>query len=224
MRDPDRDQHARPTELPSDGLILTAVERAVRHRGGEAPNVPVWAILEHLQLATRSREARHVRSRLQALQATGSLQRARRHGVPVWTLTRGGRGQLADAQSAGGAALPESPQHRAWRQARIAADEEIERFRSDLAAAVDHSARLLDADPPADSDAWFELAERLRRAAWRVGSASHCMYEWKEPDDARADLDGHGEPGDADLAPTERARRRARRAGRRNIRLWWRAG
>jgi hypothetical protein len=225
MRNPDRDRRARPAELPSDELVLAAVERAVRHRGADVSEVPVWAILEQLGLATRSREARHVRSRLHALQAAGSLQQARRHGVPVSGLTPGGWRRLERALSAGAALrLPESPQHRAWHHARTAAAEEIERFRRSLADTIDEASRLLDADPPAHSDAWFELAERLRRAAWRVGSAGHCLYEWTEPDDADADIDDHAAPGDEHIAPTERAVRRARRAGRRNTRLWRSAG
>jgi hypothetical protein len=225
MRNPDRDRRATPAELPSDELIMAAVERSVRHRAGDVSDVPVWAILEHLGLATRSREARHVRSRLNALQAAGSLLRARRHGVPVWALTTRGRQRLENALSAGEAPrLPESPQHREWRRARTAGAEEIERFRRSLADTVDEATRLLDADPHAHSDKWFELAERLRRATWRVGSAGHCLYEWAEPDDAVADIDDHSEPGEERIAATERAARRARRAGRRNIRLWRSAG
>ena len=74
------------------------------------------------------------------------------------------------------------------------------------------------------SDAWFELAETLRRAARRVGSAGHCLYEWPEPGDARADLDDRREPEDRCLRPPLRRRRRALRAGRRNIALWRDAG
>jgi hypothetical protein len=74
-------------------------------------------------------------------------------------------------------------------------------------------------DPPG-SDAWFELAERLHRAARRLGSATHCLYEWTEPDYDRADIDDHVSPADLALDPRERQRRQARRAGRRNTRLW----
>jgi len=55
--------------------------------------------------------------------------------------------------------------------------------------------------PPAFSDQWFELAERLRSDCWMLGSASHCLHEWAEPDDRYADID-EGVPG------------------RRNLRLW----
>jgi hypothetical protein len=51
-----------------------------------------------------------------------------------------------------------------------------------------------------------------------MGSASYCLYEWAEPSDERADVDE--DAGDEALDPRERARRRALRAGRRNIRSW----
>jgi hypothetical protein len=224
MPDRDRDQRKK-AEPPSEELILAAVERAVRHRKSDALEVPVWAILEHLAVSSRSGEARHVRSRLRLLRAAGALRRGRRHGVPVWTLTPAGRRRLAAAELAGSAlSLPESPQHRAWRRARTAAAEEIERFRRDLAEALDESGELLDAEPPAHSDAWFELAERLRRSAWVLASATHCLLEWTEPDDAEADVDDHAEPGDERIAAPERAARRARRSGRRNVTLWRRVG
>jgi hypothetical protein len=211
---------ARPAR-PSDALVLAAVERAGRHQANNGSAVPVWAILEHLELRPRSPGARHVRTRLGALQAAGALECTRRHSVPTWELTHAGRRLLRRAASAGELrALPESPQHRAWRNARTAAAQELERFRELLRERLEHGAALLDADPPPHSDAWFELAEELQRGCRRVASASHCLYEWNEPDDARADLDAHVEPDDRVFAPAQRELRRARRGGRRNILLW----
>ena len=141
--------------------------------------------------------------------------------MPTWELTSAGRRRLQRARRAGSVPpLPESPQHRAWRDARTAAAQEIERFRASLRDRLDEAALLLEADEPPHSDAWFELGEALQRACRRVASASHCLYEWVEPHDLRADVDDHLDPIDEGLDPAERARRRARRAGRRNIRLW----
>jgi hypothetical protein len=124
------------------------------------------------------------------------------------------------ARSAGTVAeLPESPQHRAWRNARTSAALEIARFRCSLAEVLADGGRLLEADPP-HSDQWLALGERLRAASRRVGSACHCLQEWAEPNDGHADVDEGSEPGDDLLEPPERARLRALRAGRRNIRLW----
>ncbi len=80
---------------------------------------------------------------------------------------------------------------------------------------------MLESHAQPHSDAWLELAGELQRAtAGASASASYCLHEWAEPDDARADVDEHLEPADDAFAPAERARRRTRRAGRRNVRLW----
>ncbi len=85
---------------------------------------------------------------------------------------------------------------------------------------LDETVRLLDARTAGSSDAWFELSDRLRRAVWRLGSASYCLYEWAEPLDEQADIDDGSDSGDQRLAEDERACRRSRRAGRRNTALW----
>jgi hypothetical protein len=221
MPDPDRDARTTAAWRPSDALVLAALERAARHRARDTHAVPAWAILEHLAVRQRSAAARHVRCRLDALHAAGALERSRRHGVPAWELTSEGRRRLQRARRGGeDLRLPESPQHQAWRNARTAATQEMERFCVGLGALLEEAGALLGAHEPPPSDALFELAEELRRACWRVASASYCLYEWPEPDDAHADVDEHLDPHDEQLAPQERAHRRTRRAGRRNIRLW----
>ena len=89
------------------------------------------------------------------------------------------------------AQLPESPQHREWREARAMAGREIERFRHELREYLQRTLLLLDADPPVNSDAWFQLGESLRAPCRRLGSAVHCLWEWTEPDDAHADIDSN---------------------------------
>jgi hypothetical protein len=221
MSDAEQHQRATPSARVPDELVLAAVERAGRHQAHDTPAVPVWAILEHLDVAQRSAPARHVRARLVAMQAAGWLDRSRRHGVPTWALTAAGRRRLRRAQRTGELPpLPESPQHRAWRHARTLAAHELARFREALRERLEHAALALDADPPPRSDAWLELGEELQRACRRLASAGHCLYEWPEPDDARADIDEHTEPTDAQLDARERTLRRTRRAGRRNVRLW----
>jgi hypothetical protein len=221
MPGPRQDPRASAPDLPCDELVLAAIERAGRHQAYDKPAVPVWAILDHLALPRRSAAARHTRSRLDVLLAAGWLGRGSRHGVPTWALTSSGVRRLRRARRTGKMPpLPESPQHRAWRGARMAAAEELKRFRQGLRERLQQAELLLDAEVPPHSDAWLELAEELQRACRRVASASHCLYEWAEPDEERADVDEHVEPADAELAEDERARRRARRAGRRNMRLW----
>jgi hypothetical protein len=190
----------RRPQIP-DLLVLAAVDRAQRHRVRSGEAVPSWQVLEHLDLARRSAAARELRALLAALEAAGVLASSRRHGVHVWQLTLDGRRSLTRAHRRGEVpALPESPQHRRWREARTLASEEIDRFRGDLRDALEHARSLLDENRPVSSDAWFESGERLQRACRRVWSASHCLHEWSEPKDVRADTDD--------------------RAGRRNILMW----
>jgi hypothetical protein len=220
MSDPDEHPRAM-SPVPPDELVLAAIERASRHQARADPGVPVWAIFEHLAIRQRSGAARHVHTRLATMRAAGWIERSRRHGVSTWALTGVGVERLREALRAGQLPpLPESPQHRAWRRARVLATEEIDRFRGLLDERLRLARLALDAQPPPHSDTWLELAQELRRACQRLSSASYCLYEWAEPDDARADVDERVDPGDAELEPAERARRRARRAGRRNVRLW----
>ena len=182
-----------------DEFVLAAIERAQRHRTHDSPGVPIWQVKEHLGLPKHSP---HVRRVLSALVQAGVLQPARAHSVELWALTAKGRRRLRSAQ---GVELPESPQHRAWRDAHTLAQQEIERLRTSLGERITEASILL-GDEDAHSDAWFELAERLRRAAWVLGSATHCLREWPEPDEAHPDTDEQTEPGDAQLGEKERGR------------------
>lgn len=221
---PHQDQrtHGRSdADLPSDELVLAALQRASAHAPRAGESVPAWAVLEHLALPRRSRAARHVNARLEAMQTRGWLERARRHGVPTWGLSAAGKRRLRRTRRSGQLPpLPESPQHRAWRNARVLAQYEIERFRADVGARLQHALALLDAEPDTPSDDWLATGEELRRSCRRLGSATYCLREWTEPDDAHADVDEQDDPADGVLEPPERTLRRARRAGRRNVRLW----
>ena len=145
----------------------------------------------------------------------GAIEQRRAHGVDVFALAPSGRRRL---HGAGQVDLPESPQHREWRNARTLSTQEIERFRASLGDALKGASALL--NDTTGSDSWFELADELRAAARRLGSATYCLHEWMEPSDDHPDIDDHISPADRALDPTERQRRQARRAGRRNTRLW----
>ncbi len=207
-----------------DVLVLAAVERGARHRARAHEGVPVWVIRAHLHIPARSRDSRRLRARLGVLEREGLLSSGGRSGVVLWSLTEDGQQRLNAARAGGGVSvLPESPQHIAWRQARAAAQEHVVGFDQALGEAALGTFALLDAEragEPAHSDEWFVMGERLQRGCRRMGSASHCLYEWVEPSDEQADVDDRREPGDDRLEPAERDRRRARRTGRRNIALW----
>jgi hypothetical protein len=207
-------------EPVSDALVLAAVERAERHREREREGVMMSDIAEHLGFVHGSWTTRRLRPQLDALIAEGSLARSRRHGVVVWALTEAGRGRLDRMRRAGKVEeLLEAPQHRAWRHARLMAGERIDGFRTEAREALDETAMLLDAGD-AHSDAWFGVAERLQAACWRVGSATYCLREWREPDDACPDVDDRCEAGDDLLDSEELGRVRYRRTGRRGVWRW----
>jgi DNA-binding MarR family transcriptional regulator len=214
------DSELRRFEPVADALVLAALERAERHREREREGVMMSDIAEHLGFVHGSWTTRRLRPQLDALIAEGLLARSRRHGVLVWELTDAGRGRLERTRLAGNAGkLAESPQHRAWRHARATAAERIDGFRADAREALEEAAMLLDAED-AHSDAWFGVAERLQAACWRVGSATHCLREWREPDDARPDVDDRCDTGDDLLDSEELCRVRYRRTGRRGVWRW----
>lgn len=200
-----------------DMVILAALDRAVRHRDEGGP-ITVQSIHEHLALSPRSRAARHVRTRLHGLAESGAVERSRARGFVLWGLTSAGSASLTRARRSRSIELPESPQHRAWREARASAEQEIERFHTDAIDAITDAMRLVESESP--SDALFAVAERLRGELWRLASATHCLSEWPEPDDATADVDDRLDTRERQLTRAEQTVLRAMRAGRRNVINW----
>ena len=210
----------RKFEPVPDVLVLAAIERAERHRRGENAGVPRSSIAEHLGFVHSSWTTRRLRPQVESLTTAKLLVHSRRHGIVLWALTRNGRRRLAAAVEAGEVGeLWESPQHRQWRHARTMAAERFEGFREEVRGALDDASGVLDAASP-HSDAWFELAERLQRSCWQLGSAAHCLHEWPEPNDVEADMDDYTEPGDETLNHDERVHLRHLRTGRRGTWRW----
>lgn len=174
-----------PEDALSDALILAAIERAERHMLRKERGALYGVVVDHLGLPRHSGTGRRFRPRLKELEDTGVVESFRQHSCVVWTLTPKGRRQL---EAAGLVTLPESPQHRAWRESRSKAVERMAEFRRELRDAL-KDARALLADRGASSDSWFELGERLQRACSLVGSATHCLREWAEPSDDEPDVD-----------------------------------
>jgi len=186
----------------SDALILAALERAELHHSREETGAFYPAIVAHLGLRMGPGTGRRLRPRIREMEAGGLLKTSKRLGMVLYTATPRADKLLAKARRTGElVALPESPQHRVWRESRAAAGEQIGGFREGLTTLLGEAASLLTGEAP-DSEEWFVLGERLQRACSRLGSATHCMLEWAEPDEAKADVDDH------------------RRRGRRNVRLW----
>lgn len=172
-------------------MVLAAIDRAERHRGGTGEGARMSNLAEHLGFVHGPWTARGLRLQLDALVEAGALERVKRQGLVLLVLTGKGRRRAARARRT--VVLPESPQHRAWRQTRKKAVERIDGLREDARRAVQDAGRLLDAEE-ADSEALFLLAVRLKEALQYLGSATYCAREWAEPDDALADIDNDRPP------------------------------
>lgn len=186
-------QELGPYKPVSDTLILAAIERAACHATAE-----VWVpvIGEHLGFERIARNTRRLRHQLEHLRIChGWVANRGRHGREYWRLTAAGRRKLAKVRSAGDVSeLPESPQHRTWRLAKAAAANQIKGIRELVYCAVEDADEVMVAPQGTHGSArWFGLAERLRAAFWLAGSATYCLEEWAEPDDARPDTDA--DPG-----------------------------
>jgi hypothetical protein len=194
--------------MPSKELVLAAIERAELHRikhdddsalyrgKPDRPGVLLATIKEHLGLGRGGWSTIRLRPTWNELQTAGLIEQSRSNGLIVWKLTGAGQKQLDRARHAGDiGSLPESPQHRHWREARTIASERIGEFGEMLQALLGEAAGLLDAHDPADSDTWHALSQRLQRACNRLESASYCLHEWPEPDDSRPDNPPPGKAG-----------------------------
>ncbi|HEY0517416.1 MAG TPA: hypothetical protein VGD00_09870, partial [Solirubrobacteraceae bacterium] len=181
-------------QLP-DEVVLAAVARAALHRvGHDDDGATLRDVRAHLGIAARTAVAVALRARLTELERRRLLASRSERGVAVWAPTPAARRLLSLARAEGREPrLAESPQHADWRRARTLARLEIGRLAADLRDSLGSCEQLLARldGPPArapHSDEWFALADRLRRDCRRLGSAQHCLREWHEPDDARADV------------------------------------
>jgi hypothetical protein len=215
---------AQPFEPPADALVLAAVERALRQRSPQVEQyagVALYELVAHLGLAHGPWTTRRLRPQLQRLCDEGLLEPARALGLDMWAPTRAGRRRLAAARRRGDLGeLPESPQHRAWREARERAAGLIGELQEEARRALSDAAALLDAADPLPSDAWLDAGERAGTTLRRLGAASHCLREWPEPGEDGPDVDDQRDPADAALGDDERRRLRRLRAGRRNVWRW----
>jgi hypothetical protein len=170
----------------SDAQLLAAIHRAEVHdQHDDASRADIAA---HLGFVHNSWTTRRLQPQIDALRSAGRLRDVRRNGLDLLALTATGRRALEKAQSADAVILAESPQHRKWRHSRTMAGDRIDGFREALRTSIAEVGALLDAQQT-PSEAWFEFGKRLSAECKRLGSATHCLFEWAEPDDARADVD-----------------------------------
>jgi hypothetical protein len=206
-------------KVPSDGLILAAVDRACRHSPRPPLGATRWEVLEHLGVAKRTRAARVVRERLEALADAGVLERGKAHSNLLWRLSGRGERRVRAVDAFG--ELPESPQHRRWRDAREAAPGHLERGLAALGGAIGEASKLREAKRPVGSDAWLLAGLRLCSACRLLAKATHCLYEWPEPDDAQVDVDDRDAEPASLLASEEELRSVCRMRRDRRSRDWY---
>jgi hypothetical protein len=193
---------------PPDIVILAVVERAARQERSD--EVRTETVIEHLGFVPEKGVLGPLRHRLDNLRNDGNLTRAARGGSESWVLTSEGRKLLDESYTAEEVGeLPESPQHRAWREARVQAALRIEGFEAEVGTLLEEASNLIQQSlPRPHSSKWFALGQQLSLAVWRLGSATHCFQEWIEPDDDVPDVDENPGPS----------------PGRRAISAWDQAG
>jgi hypothetical protein len=175
------------TPVP-DGLIMAAIARGECHE--RSPEVWVLVVAEHLGFEPTAKTIAALHPRLEDLRRGGWLSRSEKQDREHWSLTAAGREELTKRREKGTVReLPESLQHRAWRKARMASALRIDGFKGDMGEALEAADDVLTRYGEPASAVWFSLAERLSAAAWRLGSANHCLYEWMEPEDGEPDVD-----------------------------------
>lgn len=176
------------TNSPSEESVLAAIERALRQRRQpQSPGILLSAVKEHLGLSRHGSDTRRLQPVVDGLLAAGQVESIERQGLTLWRLTSAGKRRLAAARRRGAIELPESPQHREWREARTAAVRRIDQLRDELEVTLDRTRTLLSTEQR-DADVWFAASREQQRACYRLGSATYCLFEWGEPDDAKADL------------------------------------
>lgn len=183
----------KPYTPVTDVLIVEAIDRAECHERTQA--VPVLVIAEHLGFEATPEAAAALHPRLEDLRHAGSLTQSEVGGQQCWSLADLGQKEIAKRREEGTVyELPESPQHRTWRRARVEAAVRVEEFKLEMGDLWEETDRLLSRRAPVSSHDWIDLGERLGKAAWRLGSAIHCMNEWVEPDDDEPDVDENPGP------------------------------
>jgi hypothetical protein len=179
-------------EPTSDATILVALDRAERHDGPnpwDETGVYWNRLLEHLGFRRAAGPTRALRPRIEALIDAGLIVKTRNRGRERWGLTNLGRERVAQASEDGEADLPDSPQRREWKRAHLEASERIESIRQRVGSELHDALKLFEDGDGADSDAWYDVADRLKVECRRLGGATFCLHEWDEPDDEHPDLD-----------------------------------
>lgn len=185
--------------LAADLTTLAAVERAERQEHQPPPNddgVYRRQVAKHLGAEWNPGTTRRLLEQLESLESDGFValgktpaDRSKVKLTPQGQnrLQRARREKVADALPE--MLLPESPQHRTWREAREAAETGFDEFLTRTTAAVQDAETVLMSPAGGGSEELLGIGDRLLREFWRLASATYCLREWPEPDERRPDFD-----------------------------------
>jgi hypothetical protein len=173
-----------PSGPVSDDAVLAAVARAERI---EKRRVAIREIAEHLGWRYSGRATTRLRPPLARMVASGLLVSAdvprRKIRWKEWRTTEVGRRHLA---AAGPIDLPESPQHRRWRQDRDVALWAMDSVRADARQVIDRAYDLLwdrrVERPITEAEIWG-ITRDFEEAMRTFGLAVQMCERWPEPTD-----------------------------------------
>jgi hypothetical protein len=179
-----------PSGPVSELEVLAALARAELHARRWKPYLS--DIAHHLGWRYSGAATLRLRPHLERLTSTGLAAprkpAAYRISSQKWVTTAAGRRRLA---SAGPVELPESPQHRRWRQDRDVAAWALGGARQDLWVVVEEVYDLLaspEQDRPIHSDGFISgLLRRFEEAFSAYWLAFRMCEQWPEPSDLDAD-------------------------------------
>jgi DNA-binding MarR family transcriptional regulator len=189
-----------PCELGTPGPVselevLAALARAELHATRWKPYPS--DIANHLGWRWSGVAARGLYPHLERLASAGQLAPVepspRKRSHQQWRVTAAGRRRLA---SAGPIHLPESPQHRRWRQDRDVAAWALDAVRSQAWDVIEEVSDLLsgpEGDLPTLGDDFVKgLTRRFEKSFRATGLALRMYEQWAEPSDLAADDDAPG--------------------------------
>jgi hypothetical protein len=171
-------------------------------------------IAHHLGWRFSGQASRRLHPHLEELAAAGLVTteepRSYKRHTQRWATTPAGRHRLA---TAGPVDLPESPQHRRWRQDRDVAAWALDAVRSQAWDVIEEVSDLLsgpEVDLPTLGDDFVKgLTRRFEESFRATGLALRMCKQWPEPSDLAADDDAPGTV--VDLLP-ETAKKKRRRS------------
>jgi hypothetical protein len=179
-----------PSGPVSELDVLAALARAELHATRWKPDLR--DVANHLGWRSSGQASLRLRPHLEPLTSAGLVTTEeppsyKRH-IQRWATTAAGRRRLASAAPVD---LPESPQHRRWRQDRDVAAWALAAVREDAWVVVEEVYELLSGReeklPTLSDDFVYGLTRRFEKAFGATGLALRMCKQWPEPSDLTAD-------------------------------------